>query len=215
MCCRRRVYYSCLHEDHDVTPPRSLLFCRNAKPSESSRNGRSRNSDDNSTFGSLKPCAPLETLPLTSKLDLLGGVIRSGPCEACAADTGHYSMPLPLRNGTILIGHEREDRDGLTSSNGSSAAVPDTTPEDPDPMEPQEDDVFVFDWDMDDDNGTISTPPGLTREPARKDRFSGPVNGNKASVKGSASNGTEQDFQLYDGEDEFADELEEISSKEN
>ncbi|KAI0114254.1 hypothetical protein F4776DRAFT_638819 [Hypoxylon sp. NC0597] len=197
MCRRRRVYYSCLHEDHDVTPPRSLLYCPDAKPTE----GSSSNSNSDSDDSSLKPCAAIETLPLTSKLDLLGGVVRSGPCEACAADTGQHGMPP--HNRTI---------EESASSNGNTA-IQDNAPKDT--MEPQEeDDVFVFDWDVEDD-GLLSDPRGSTRESARKSRVSGLANGAKATVKGSASNGIEHDFQLYDGDDEFADELKEISSKES
>ncbi|KAI1139221.1 hypothetical protein F5Y05DRAFT_381182 [Hypoxylon sp. FL0543] len=189
MCHRRRVYFSCLHEDHDVTPPRPLLFCHDAKPSESG--------DVNSNaFGNLKPCAPIETLALTSKLDLLGGVVRSEPCEACAADTGD--------DGTTSNAQGRcEGEDGSESTFTASE----------DRTEPEEDeDLFAFDWDG--DNGFLPNPPRAAEGPVGGNQSSESAHGANAPAMESTYVGTEQDFQLYDGEDEFADELREISSKE-
>ncbi|KAI0832191.1 hypothetical protein F5Y06DRAFT_281256 [Hypoxylon sp. FL0890] len=208
MCYRRRVFFSCLHEDLDVTPPRSLLFCHDAKPSENSDINRDGDGDGDSSSScsssNLKPCAAVDTLPLTSKLDYGSGVIRSEPCEACAADTGFR----PHNRTVSEVRREREDEDGResTSRNGSFGLT-DTTPEDTaEQEEEEEDDIFVFDWDG--DNSLLSDP---RREAGRSSES---ADGVDPFPIGQTFVKTVRDFQLYDDEDEFADELKEIGSKE-
>ncbi|KAI1413450.1 hypothetical protein F5Y13DRAFT_189357 [Hypoxylon sp. FL1857] len=188
MCLRRRVYFSCLHEDHDVTPPRSLIFCSDAKPSS-----------DSSTSGDLRPCAAAESLPLTSKHDFVGAIIRSEPCEACAAGTGQYSFPL--QSQTTSEAHENKDRSIFTSSSDSATILSTASG---DTAEPKDEDLLQFYWDT--NSGSVPDALGISGNPAGTDQPSGFSDGAQSFV-------TVQDFQLYDGEDEFADELQEIGGK--
>ncbi|KAI0009616.1 hypothetical protein F4779DRAFT_640339 [Xylariaceae sp. FL0662B] len=69
MCWRRRGYYSCSHENHNITPPYPIKFCQRAEP----RGHRGR----------CRPCGPIDTLPLTPQNDLIEAELYSGLCERC------------------------------------------------------------------------------------------------------------------------------------
>ncbi|KAI0895219.1 hypothetical protein F4806DRAFT_92898 [Annulohypoxylon nitens] len=84
MCYIRRVFYSCLHEDFDVTPPRAILYCRKVVPNI----GSSR-----SASSSVKPCRSVYTLPLTRQADVYARIVRSNICEFCAQVPGLLSNP--------------------------------------------------------------------------------------------------------------------------
>ncbi|KAI1807432.1 hypothetical protein F4811DRAFT_574387 [Daldinia bambusicola] len=88
MCLRRRVFWSCLHEDVNVTPPPPLLYCEKAMPKANGGGGGSDGGDADGTStrrSNRKPCASINTLPLTGKSDFIGGVVRPERCELCIA----------------------------------------------------------------------------------------------------------------------------------
>ncbi|XDG05043.1 hypothetical protein ABKA04_004658 [Annulohypoxylon sp. FPYF3050] len=93
MCYIRRVFYSCLHEDYDVTPPRAILYCRKVVPNI----GSSR-----SASSAVKPCMSAHTLPLTRRADVYARIVRSNLCEVCAQLPGLFSDPEALGQWRVL-----------------------------------------------------------------------------------------------------------------
>ncbi|KAI1442848.1 hypothetical protein F5Y02DRAFT_420616 [Annulohypoxylon stygium] len=93
MCYNRRVFYSCLHEDFDVTPPRAILYCRKVVPDV----GSSR-----SASSSVKPCRSAYTLPLTARADVYARIVRSNICEFCAQLPGLFSNPEAWSQRRVL-----------------------------------------------------------------------------------------------------------------
>lgn len=119
MCHLRRVFYECLHEDHDVTPPRQIIYCSKAEQQ-----------DD----GTVKPCAAADTLPLTAKHDFFSAVMRTERCEDCAAGTSLFADQVSARNTDA-------------SAAASSSETPVISR--PGDSEQKTKDAFKFDWGMD------------------------------------------------------------------
>ncbi|KAI0007703.1 hypothetical protein F4779DRAFT_619303 [Xylariaceae sp. FL0662B] len=73
MCKIRRVYFSCGHEDTDVTPPGSILACENAVatgnycPEESM--GRTAHNAWYDAVRRDRPCIPCERRQIREQLD--------------------------------------------------------------------------------------------------------------------------------------------------
>ncbi|KAI0845025.1 hypothetical protein F5Y00DRAFT_273399 [Daldinia vernicosa] len=198
MCQRRRVYWACLHEDVNVTPPSPLLYCAKATPrtdgssSSGDRNGNSIRHND------LKPCASIDTLPLTAKHDLFDAVVRPESCEVCAADS----------TTTGLSGQETTTVDDgpLTSDHGANN-IENTHQDVPGVFD---EDMIDFDWIMDDP--LLAEFQRAPREVvAGEEQSSGSTNGVWFPDAGPVSEG---DFQLYDDEDRFIeDDMKDIGSK--
>ncbi|KAI2635731.1 hypothetical protein GGS26DRAFT_510547 [Hypomontagnella submonticulosa] len=178
MCLRRRVYFKCLHEDNDVTPPRQLLYCDEAKSQK----------DD----GVLAPCAAADTLPYTETHDFFSAVMRTQHCEACKA------RPLPFTQTYFTQEESSPGHDGTGSSTGASSSQ--------DPKCARGSDVFDFDWDL--DNNLLlppRRPPKTTNKPARDNRLLILGAGAGLSDAGPVSSVSVEDFQLFDDEDELED----------
>ncbi|KAI2467342.1 hypothetical protein F4781DRAFT_402532 [Annulohypoxylon bovei var. microspora] len=206
MCKRRRVFYACFHEDYDVTPPRAILYCNQAKAIAS----EGGSSDDSN----VQPCAAASTLPLTATADFYAGIVRSVPCEACAAQGVRPRLENPSqsvitpRQAAGASGDETGSRHDNPGVNPLIAMLEDIV------RLHAETDVFDFDWD--EDNHPLSDPLRVADDPTdggQSSGTSGSASGSFYSDAETEFDGAGQDFQLYDGEDEFADELKEIGSK--
>ncbi|KAI1456293.1 hypothetical protein F4805DRAFT_476071 [Annulohypoxylon moriforme] len=230
MCNRRRVFYACLHEDNDVTPPRSILYCSRAVANEGT----------SSTNGSVRPCAAPSTLPLTGRSDFFAGIVRSGPCENCVDTLSYINSipPPPPPNQEILLPavsavftdsvaaysapawapNHYGSSNGADSSNALGGFKETTERE-------RQEGANLFDFDWDNDNRDLPDSTYFTNASnstnnsqssgtsgARDGRllFNGIVYSNEPTQSGTEM----QDFQLYDG-DEFADELEEVKGGNN
>ncbi|KAI0381381.1 hypothetical protein F5Y04DRAFT_81231 [Hypomontagnella monticulosa] len=190
MCLRRRVYFQCLHEDNDVTPPRQLLYC-----------GKAQSQDDT---GDPAPCAAADTLPYTKTYDFSNAVMRAQECEACKARNISWAQAYQAQGaanrGQSSSSHNRT----IFNTHASSAQDPDDT---------WEGDAFEFDWDLDDALRTTSQePPNTTDDGVNDNQLFGLGAGTGLSNTGSTPSVTMEDFQLFDDEDEFEDEMEDISS---
>ncbi|KAI0886494.1 uncharacterized protein GGS22DRAFT_198916 [Annulohypoxylon maeteangense] len=214
MCHRRRVFYACLHEDTDVTPPRSILYCGHAVPSQ----GSSANTN-------VRPCMPASLLPLTDRTDFFASIIRPVPCEICATNTSHISLQSqPLTSPTLPIermvpgdtpGRETSNSRGSNVNFSYHLSALDRI------MGRQEQSVEEFDFSWyenkhhDTDSANLGKPSISTTNDKPYGIF-GPSdisfrsNKETDSIEETPSATELQDFQLYDGENEFADELEEV-----
>ncbi|KAI1088583.1 hypothetical protein F5B19DRAFT_420410 [Rostrohypoxylon terebratum] len=124
MCFLRRVFYSCLHEDTDVTPPRAIAYCRKAVPNIGDSGSASR--------GGVKPCAYALALPLTARGDVHASIVRSEPCEVCAmlrdaearwrelgegmmvtTPSSYYALPRPEEDEGGVVDDSELDIDAL------------------------------------------------------------------------------------------------------
>ncbi|KAI8964200.1 hypothetical protein F5Y11DRAFT_316880 [Daldinia sp. FL1419] len=196
MCQRRRVYWACLHEDINVTPPSPLLYCAKATPRA---NGASdRDSDGNSIrHNDLKPCASVDSLPLTAKHDLFNAVMRPENCEACAADST-----------TGLSDQEAEtDNHDLSTAYQDANSIKDVYR---DTEEATDEDIDGLEWIM--SNYSLQESERESTE-VRERQSSGSTDGAWFPDAGPMPEG---DFQLYDDDDDdrfVEDDMEDIGSK--
>ncbi|OTB01990.1 hypothetical protein M426DRAFT_265313 [Hypoxylon sp. CI-4A] len=201
MCHFKRVYYSCLHEDNDVTPPRELLYCHRATSSVNNKE--------------LRPCSPPRKLTLTPNDDFLAGVVRPGRCEACvqAADDADVPEGVDI-DGTEF--HSPGPASEISNGQGfhpyySRARSPETPPR---PSSPPNDPILAIDWYRDavfygDRSEAFAAEP---REP-KPARFLNHDNTEEMDVP-SISNEINYDFQLFDEvEFELGEELQDIGRK--
>lgn len=133
MCRGRRVFFACLHEDHDVTPPRQIIYCERAE----------LQSD-----GTKKPCIPEPILPLTGLDDFASGLLCTEYCPSCqdssiahrrATDTSMFGSSIDSR----MLDLPRDVTIGTPLS-----TIPEEPAAAPPPPEPAKD-PFKFDWDID------------------------------------------------------------------
>ncbi|KAI1102135.1 hypothetical protein F4804DRAFT_353968 [Jackrogersella minutella] len=186
MCMRKRIFFSCYHEDNDVTPPWPLIYCSDAKPSSSD--------------GKPQACSAESTLPLTAKHDFFAGVIRAGLCDACAADA---------RTGTLLFRRPPMPETPALSSS-SAYTFTGAGSKDSGAKERKSPPGSIFDFKFDADSHALLDLEKMTSKLTIGDP---PAGGLPYSEVGSLFGGTGKDFQLYDDKDEFADELQDIGSK--
>ncbi|KAI2779966.1 hypothetical protein F4815DRAFT_471741 [Daldinia loculata] len=197
MCQRRRVYWACLHEDVNVTPPSPLLYCANATPRTDAGSG---DSDGNSIrHNDLKPCASVDTLPLTAKHDLFNAVMHPDSCEVCVADS----------TTTGLSGRETITIDDEPSTGDDGANNIENYHQDA--IGVSEEDMFDLDWIIDDH--LLQESQRTFREVvAGEEQPPGSIDGVWFPDAGPVSEG---DFQLYDDDDDrfVEDDMKDIGSK--
>ncbi|KAI1204074.1 uncharacterized protein F4807DRAFT_466048 [Annulohypoxylon truncatum] len=235
MCRVRRVFYSCLHEDYDVTPPRAILYCSWAVPNVGS-----------SSSSGVRPCASVQVLPLTDRDDVFAGIVRSVPCDVCAGlpgpgndGTTYYRNPWLVPPMVAAEAAEAEAGPEVESNEpvGQESASHDDNDVDIDTLLERldaaslQDELDVFDFAWDGDNRQVAESAGI--EDASNATGNPTDNGQPIGTPGSGegpfySNGETdlnqeiqsatrelQDLQLYDEQEEgqeFADELNEIGS---
>ncbi|KAF3067368.1 hypothetical protein GL218_08539 [Daldinia childiae] len=201
MCQRRRVYWACLHEDVNVTPPSPLLYCAKATPRTDAGGSGDSDSDGNRIrHNDLKPCASADTLPLTAKHDLFNAVMHPESCEVCAADS---------TTTTGLSGQETITIDEEPSTRDAGANDVENTHRDV--IGDFEEDMFDLDWIMD-DHLVQESQRASGEVMAGEEQSSGSTGGVWFPDAGPVSEG---DFQLYDDdEDRFIeDDMKDIGSK--
>ncbi|KAI0122700.1 hypothetical protein F4814DRAFT_218478 [Daldinia grandis] len=200
MCQRRRVYWACLHEDVNVTPPSPLLYCAKATP-RTDGGSSSSDSDGNSIRqNDLKPCASVDTLPLTARHDLFTAVMHPDTCDVCAADS---------TTTTGLSGQETTAVDDELSTSDGRANYVENAHRDVTGV--SEDDMVDLDWIM--SEYSLQESQGASREVmAGEEQPSGSTGEVWFPGAGAASEG---DFQLYDDdEDRFVEyDMKDIGSK--
>ncbi|KAG4219239.1 hypothetical protein PC116_g32281 [Phytophthora cactorum] len=204
MCQRRRVYWACLHEDVNVTPPSPLLFCAKATPRTNRDGGGGGDADGNSIRQSdLKPCASIDTLPLTAKFDLFNAVMHPESCEVCTADNNSI---------TDLSGQETiaENNETSTSQDGANS----TENIHQDAAEVSKEDPSDLHWIMDDRLFPESPRRASGGLSTGEEQSSGSTSGDWFRDAGPVPEG---DFQLYDDDEEdrfvIEDHMKDIGSK--
>ncbi|OTB12227.1 hypothetical protein K445DRAFT_306047 [Daldinia sp. EC12] len=204
MCQRKRVYWACLHEDVNVTPPPPLLYCAKATLRTNRDGGGGSNADGNSIRqNDLKPCASIETLPLTAKFDLFNAVVHPESCEVCTADNNSI---------TDLSGQETIAENNETSIGQDGANSIENTYQDADEVSKEH--PGDLHWIMDDRLFPESPRHASGGSFAGEEQSSGSTGGDWFRDMGPASEG---DFQLYDDDEDdrfvVEDDMNDIGSK--
>ncbi|KAI1657012.1 hypothetical protein F4813DRAFT_361284 [Daldinia decipiens] len=199
MCQRRRIYWACLHEDVNVTPPSPLLYC--AKATLRTDGGSSDSDSDGNSYrhNDLKPCAPVDTLPLTAKHDLFNALMHVESCDVCTADSTNTDLS---GQETITVDDELSMSDG--GANDIENAHQDV-------LGFSDEDLIDLDWIMNDH--LVQESQRASREVVvGEEQPFGSTDGAWFPDAGPVSEG---DFQLYDDDDDrfVEDDMKDIGSK--